>query len=136
MFFYSCLVDAVKGKVANMIICTVPSLLVLLGTIVLYILTWYRIQKEEPQFNNLNGEDAPIIRASHRAARNMSLFVAAFIVQWWAATISGVWFFVTDHVSIVLFQVLTIFTNSGGILNILVYLIIRRRNSAVDVTSC
>ena len=56
----------------------------------------------------------------------MSLFVAAFLIQWWAMALYGI----SQLVAIVpqaLFQFVTTFSNVGGILNAIVYIIIRRR---------
>ena len=97
--------------------------------IILYILTWQRIKQEEPKFKGINGRDARIVRASHRAARTMSLFVTAFFIQWWAMCIYGIVQISSKvEVPIQLFQFVTTFSNVGGILNGIVYVIIRRRS--------
>ncbi|XP_057308891.1 uncharacterized protein LOC130647151 [Hydractinia symbiolongicarpus] len=121
-----CYFDGVKGEYANLFFTTVPLLLILTVNIIMYILTWYRIQKEEPKFKDVSGKDAHVVRASHRAAKTMSLFVAAFFIQWWAMALYGVWQLVAD-VPQALFQFVTTFSNIGGILNGIVYVIIRRK---------
>lgn len=93
----------------------------------LYILTWFRLRAEEPRFKNLAGDDARIIRASHKAAKCMSLFVMAFFIQWCAMAIYGVWQIVDHSVPMTVFQFVTTFSNIGGILNGIVYFIIRRK---------
>ena len=106
-------------------------MLILVINIILYVLTWYRIRKEEPRFKDITGNDAKIIRASHRAARTMSLFVAAFLIQWWAMALYGIWQLV-DIVPQGLFQCVTTFSNVGGVLNAIVYIVIRRRKHVND----
>ena len=66
------------------------------------------------------------MRASHRAACAMSLFVAAFFVQWWAMALYGVWV-MAGEVPQPVFHFVTTFSNIGGGLNLVVYILIRRR---------
>ncbi|KAK3093666.1 hypothetical protein FSP39_018658 [Pinctada imbricata] len=121
-----CYFDGVKGELANIFFTTVPLLLILSINIVLYCLTWHRIHDEAVRLQDSLGKDARMIRASHKAARTMSLFVAAFFVQWWAMALYGIWQLVAE-VPQTLFQFVTTFSNIGGILNGIVYIIIRRR---------
>ncbi|XP_057309262.1 uncharacterized protein LOC130647427 [Hydractinia symbiolongicarpus] len=125
-----CYFDGVNGVYANLLYTTVPLIIILLMNIILYVLTWYRIRKEEPRFKDLSGQNSNAVRSSHRAAKNMSLFVAAFFMQWWATVVYGVWQIFTD-VPQELIQCVTTFSNIGGILNGIVYVIIRRRNGSI-----
>ena len=61
-------------------------------------------------------------RTSSRVDKSMSLFVAAFFVQWWAAGLYGAWGleFVT-HASVT-------FTNIDGALNLGVFIVNHRRS--------
>ena len=59
----------------------------------------------------------------------MSLFVTAFIIQWWAMGAFGVIQLVVSEVPFAFFQFVTTFSNIGGILNGIVYIIIRYRKS-------
>lgn len=121
-----CYFDGVKGTVANLFFTTVPLALILVMNIVLYILTWIRIHKETKRLHL--GDSSQLMSANFTAARNMSLFVVAFFIQWWAMAIFGVWAYVTpDNVPQLLFHLVTTFSNIGGILNLIVYLIIRQR---------
>lgn len=128
MIIYSCYFDGVKGNLANLFFTTVPLCIILVMNSTLYILTWWRIRQEEPRFKDQAGRDAKIIRASHRAARTMSLFVAAFIIQWWAMASYGIIQMTVDEVPLEFFQFVTTFSNIGGILNGIVYIIIRRKS--------
>ncbi|XP_060077101.1 uncharacterized protein LOC132556684 [Ylistrum balloti] len=121
-----CYFDGVKGEIANVFFTTVPLLLVLVINIILYALTWYRIHTEGKRLRNVIGKEATTVRASHKVARTMSLFVTAFFAQWWAMALYGVWQLSAD-VPQALFQFVTTFSNVGGILNGIVYVIIRRR---------
>jgi len=118
----------VTGEIANLFfITTVPLTLILIINVILYFLTWQRIKKEEPKFKGIDGREAKRVRASHRAARTMSLFVTAFFIQWWAMSVYGIVQVSSQiEVPIELFQFVTTFSNVGGILNGIVYVIIRR----------
>ncbi|XP_033735885.1 uncharacterized protein LOC117324240 [Pecten maximus] len=122
-----CFFDSVKGKITNIFFTTVPLLLVLVINVVLYVLTWYRIHTEVKRLKNTIGKRASTVRASHRVAKTMSLFVVAFFVQWWAMAIYGIWQLASLDVPQTLFHLVTTFSNIGGILNGIVYWIIRRR---------
>ena len=65
-------------------------------------------------------------KAAVIAARRMSLFVAAFFVQWCCTSTYSAWgIFGTPPV--VLFHMVTVFANTGGILNLAVYIIVHRK---------
>jgi len=125
--FYSCFFDGVNGAVANVIICSVFLSLILCVNVTLYLLTWYRIRKEEFSFKR--DENNEVLKSSHRAARSMFLFVAAFMIQWWAMAMYGIWQVTVKSVPLFLFQLGTIFSNIGGILNAVVYFLIRRQRN-------
>ena len=111
---------------ANLFFTTVPLVLILVSNTVLYILTWIKIHKETKRLHL--GDSSQLLSANFTAARNMSLFVLAFFIQWWAMGMFGVWALVEpDHVPQAVFHLVTTFSNIGGILNLIVYLIIRRR---------
>lgn len=112
---------------ANICFTTVPLLIILLMNTILYILTWKRIRDETIRLGDNLGREAAARRASHRAAKAMSLFVAAFFIQWWAMALYGIWGLAGD-VPQVIFHLVTTFSNLGGILNLGVYIIIRRKN--------
>ena len=57
----------------------------------------------------------------------MSIFVAAFIIQWWALALYGIWQLIVDEVPLFIFQLATTFSNLGGVLNGVVYFILRRQ---------
>ena len=128
--FFSCLFDGVKGKLVSIFFSTVPLLIILIFNIVLYILTWIRLRTEAKRLKYVLGKDAKTVRASHGAARTMSLFVVAFFVQWWALAVYGTWQLITADVPQLLFQFVTTYSNVGGILNGVVYIIIRRRQAS------
>lgn len=115
-----------KGAVANIFFTTVPMTAVLVANIVLYVLTWWKIHTESKRIKTMLGNEAQTVRASHRAAKMMSLFVTAFFVQWWALGIAIVWY----KFAVIPKEYLTItviITNLGGVVNGVVYIIIKRR---------
>ncbi|XP_069118065.1 uncharacterized protein [Argopecten irradians] len=122
-----CFFDGVKGEITNIFFTTVPLVLILLINVILYSLTWFRIHTEGKRFRDVLGKQAATVRASHKIARTMSMFVAAFFVQWWAMAMYGIWLFATINVPQTLFHLVTTFSNIGGVLNGVVYVIIRRR---------
>lgn len=107
--------------------CTALLTVVLFVNIVLYLLTYFRIKHEEFNFKRGAKHTNELLKASHRAARSMSMFVAAFIIQWWALALYGIWQLAVDEVPMFVFQLATTFTNIGGILNGIVYFILRRQ---------
>ncbi|XP_062593169.1 uncharacterized protein LOC134254648 [Saccostrea cucullata] len=123
-----CYFDGVKGEVANLFFTTVPLLTVLLMNIIVYGLTWKRIRSESKRLQHTLGQEAATIRASLQAAKTMSLFVTAFFAQWWAMALYGIWQMLAP-VPQTLFQFVTTFSNIGGILNGIVYILIRRRRA-------
>ncbi|XP_061173517.1 uncharacterized protein LOC133182679 [Saccostrea echinata] len=123
-----CAFDAVKGALASIFFFTVPITAVLVVNVVLYILTWWKIHVESKQIKAMLGTKAQTLRASHNAAKLMSLFVTVFFIQWWALGIVSIW----QNFSKVpqeFFTVIVIFTNLGGVLNGAVYIIIKRRRN-------
>ena len=131
---FSCYFDGVKGQTTNIFFTTVPLLLVLVINVILYILSWFRIYKEAQELKDSLGKASRAIRASHKAAKTMSLFVTAFFVQWWAMALYGIWQLVAD-VPQLLFNFVTTFSNVGGILNGIVFIIIMRRKREKGETS-
>lgn len=110
-----CHFDGVRGKLANILLSTVLLLLILLVNIIMYALVWYRIRREEPMFTDISGNEVTNrIRASHNAAKNMCLFVAAFFIQWWSLAVYGVWDLVDENVPQIVFQLVTTFVNTGN----------------------
>lgn len=121
-----CYFDGVKGQTTNIFFTTVPLLLVLVINVILYVLSWFRIYKETQQIKNSLGKSSRALRASHKAAKTMSLFVTAFFIQWWAMALYGIWQLI-DTIPQLLFNFVTTFSNVGGILNGFVFIIIMRR---------
>lgn len=126
IYFNSCHFDPIKGAVANIFFSTVPMTMVLVTNVVLYVLTWWKIHTDSKGIETMLENEAQTLRASHKAANLMSLFVTAFFVQWWALGIISVWhkFAVVPQQFI---TVVVMFTNLGGVLKAVVYIIIKRR---------
>ncbi|XP_061173516.1 uncharacterized protein LOC133182678 [Saccostrea echinata] len=123
-----CAFDGIKGAFASVFFITIPMTVILAVNVVLYILTWWKIHVESKQIKTVLGKEAQTLRASHRAAKLMSLFVAAFFIQWWALAIISVW----HNFAVVpqeFFTVVVVFTNLGGVLNGAVYIIIKKRRN-------
>jgi hypothetical protein len=94
----------------------------------LYILIFKKLTTETNRLRKSIGTQTKSMTANHNAARSMSLFVLAFIIQWWAMAVNGVWAFVNpDGVPTAVFHFVTTFSNIGGILNLIVFIIIRKR---------
>ena len=112
---------------ATICFTTVPLFLVLIMNIILYALTWQRIHRETRRIRKTLGTKPASVRAEHQAAKAMSLFVAAFFIQWWALSIYGIWALM-GQVPEEYFYLLITFDNLGGLFNLCVYIIIRRKN--------
>ena len=93
---------------------------------VLYALTWLKIRSEIKVIRYSLDHYPRNRRTSSRVAKSMSLFVAAFFIQWWAAGLYGAWGLfgepheVVTHASV-------IFSNIGGALNLCVFIMNSRR---------
>eukprot|EP00111_Clytia_hemisphaerica_P004024 TCONS_00011531-protein len=120
-----CFFDGVKGVIPNLVICSAFLSTILFINITLYGLTYHRIRKEEFSFKR--DENNEMLKASHRAARSMSLFVAAFMTQWWAMALYGIWQLTVKEVPLFVFQLGTTFSNLGGVFNGVVYFFLRRQ---------
>ena len=58
----------------------------------------------------------------------MSLFVTAFFIQWWSVVLVGIWNLVSSTEEPFFLTVLwTTFPNIGGILNGILFIVIRKR---------
>lgn len=120
---FSCFFDGVKGSLGNLLYTTIPIIIVFLMNIILYILTWIRVHRQDKISRSLHSS----VSASSRVAKSMSLFVFVYFVQWWPLFIFGVWGLLHDTVPQALMHCLVIFSNTGGILNLIVYSSIRNR---------
>lgn len=113
---------------------TVPLLAVLFLNSVFYGLTYFRIHQEGKRLKDTVGENAASVKGAHKAAKTMSMFVMAFFIQWWAMAIYGAWQLVED-VPQLLFQAVTTFSNLGGVLNGIVFIIIKKRQNTTEQES-
>ena len=93
----------------------------------LYLLTWKRIKDQVSGISQLL-KNSKVTDKSRRAARNMSLFVLAFFIQWWACAVFSVWLMIDINVPLIFININTTFTNLGGCLNLAIYLIMRHRD--------
>ena len=126
-FSYSCLTDGVRSWSIYVFLISIPLLIILVLNSTLYLLSWWKIRSQLKEINTTlgkakQGHDTTSINV----AQNMSLFVAAFFIQWAAAGIYGVWSMI-GNTPIVIFHITTTFTNLGGVLNLGVYFIVNRR---------
>ena len=110
-----------------MTLISIPLLVILAMNSTLYILSWWKIRSELKIINSTLGKDRQgHDKRSITAAKNMSLFVAAFFIQWFVAALFGVWSMIGNTPAVVS-HITTTFTNLGGVLNLGVYFIVNRR---------
>ena len=69
-----------------------------------------------------------------RTARTMTMFVAAFILQWWAAAIYSIWEAVGDP-HIVIITIALVFGSAGGIFNFFAYTLIQKKQLQIESTN-
>ncbi|XP_060560446.1 uncharacterized protein LOC132720335 [Ruditapes philippinarum] len=122
-----CQFDAITGSVAFILFTTVPTVLIFIVNSVLYLLTWKRI-KEQVSGISQSLKNSNVTDKSRRAARNMSLFVLAFFIQWWSCAVFSVWLLIDINVPLFFINIETTLVNLGGCLNLAIYLIMRRRD--------
>ncbi|XP_063400187.1 uncharacterized protein LOC134684807 [Mytilus trossulus] len=72
------------------------------------------------------GHAAQSIKCVHKTARNMSLFVAVFFIKWFPLAVFSITALL-GHIPEVIMYMAISFTNIGGVLNGLVFIIIKRR---------
>ncbi|XP_062580351.1 uncharacterized protein LOC134242278 [Saccostrea cucullata] len=124
----ACSFDGVNGKMGSFLLTTLPLSVILVMNTTLYVLTWIKLRAMEQMLKKSLGKQSSATRTKHAAVRAMSLFVLAFIIQWWAMAMRGIWGFAQPGgVPAAVHHTVTTFSNIGGILNLGVYLLIRRQ---------
>lgn len=122
---FSCFFDGIKGKVGNLFFTTITLSIVFSADTILYALSWVRIYKQDREIKRTVGKTD--LSAPSRAARSMLLFVFAFFIQWWPNFVFGLWSLKDSEIPQALFHIMVVFANLGGVFNLVVYVIIRRR---------
>ncbi|WAR14913.1 hypothetical protein MAR_005018 [Mya arenaria] len=125
----SCYYDAINGHVANMVLTTIPVPVILVINIVLYILNFIRIRSDAINRKQVIGSNTKAVRRHIKAAKGMSMFVLAFVIQCWCFGLFGVWSLFVDsplEIPVIFNYIGVVFTNLGGILNLVVYLLMFR----------
>ena len=131
--FYSCFFDGVKGKEAELMTTTIPLAVLMCTNTLLYFMTWYKLRKDEPRFiptTTAHGRKSSVSRGSRRAVKNMTLFIVAFVMQWLPLVVYGICVQTSDVVPSPIFHCVTFFSNIGGILNGVIFFLIRRGRNA------
>lgn len=116
-----------------LVLTTVLFFFVFIVNSLLYVLTWKRINREAKSIQASIGR-SQLVSASHRAAKNCMLFVVAFVAQWCTLSFLSVWQSFGPP-PFWLIMLTTSFTNLGGVLNLLVFVRIRRRPDSGVSTS-
>lgn len=119
------------GGVILIIFTTIPSLLILIINSVLYIFIWRKINVESKRIQGTIGRAAVSTRATHQAAKTMMLFIVMFIIQWTPSAVFGVWELICNTPPVVVLLTVML-SNSGGILNGSVFVIIFRKKGKTD----
>ncbi|XP_052761846.1 uncharacterized protein LOC128204472 [Mya arenaria] len=130
----ACFFDAINGRVAYLVLITIPITTIMVVNVLLYILTFIKIRIDVRAIRQHLGNMASTAGRHIRAARNMSMFVVAFFVQWSCLALSGVWIMFEDDTAEIpegLKFILGIFTNLGGVLNLIVYLAVFRKTRSM-----
>ena len=123
-----CYFDAVNGMIANILFTTTALGVVLVSCAMLYVFTWLQIYREARRNEEVLGK-SQLSGSVLIAAKTCLLLVAAFFVQWWAMALYGTWQLIQPPPQL-LFQFVTTFSNTGGVLNFIVFCIIYRRRKA------
>ena len=124
-FFFSCFFDGVKGNVMELLAVTIPQDVIIVMNCILYFLTWLKIRHQQPILKSMPGYKERVVERAHKAANNMILLIVAFLVQWIATTIYGIWRALGIPMPLTLLQTAMISVNMGGILNCVVFTILR-----------
>ena len=126
-----CYFDAVNGKIANILLTTTELGVIMVSCAVLYIFTWLQIFREARKNKEVLGQQSQLSGSVLVTAKTCLLLVAGFFMQWWALALYGTWQLVKPPPQL-LFQFVTTFSNTGGVLNFIVFCIIYRRRKAAQ----
>ena len=118
--------DGVKGWITFVVFYTVPLVVICIMNTVLYTLSWLKMRSEIKQLQKQLGPNPPSRHAALIAAKNMSLFVAAFFIQWFFVGVYGAWELFAE-VPVIMLHLATKSTNIGGVLNLIVFVIVSKR---------
>ena len=100
-----------------------------------YLLVWFKIRQVSALMLTAGAAPAGRIVNYHRTARVMTIFVAAYVLQWWPYVVASIWTLIKKHPPVVIY-ILAVFTcNMGGVFNALAYTILRRRLQASNRAS-
>lgn len=125
-FLCSCHFDAIKGADLWVYYLTILTFVVVVVNVILYIATWIKIYKETKALANVLGHEAQAIKSIHNSARNMSLFVSVFLIQWFSLAVYSITALLGHVPEVILYMVISL-NNLGGVLNGLVFIILKRR---------
>ncbi|XP_052763950.1 uncharacterized protein LOC128205928 [Mya arenaria] len=137
----ACFFDPINGRVASLVLITIPLTAIMGVNVLLYILTFIKIRIDIRAVRKSLGNMGSTTERHIKAGRKMSMFVVAFFIQWFSFGLIGVWFMIADDVADipkVLKHVVGIFTNLGGVLNLIIYLAVFRKtrpNMAASMNS-
>ena len=87
--------------------------------------TWIKIYKQSKTLSTTLGNTALRMKRLHNSARNMSLFVAVFFIQWTSLASYSVASLMGHIPDVILFFTIAL-TNVGGLLNGIAFLLIYR----------
>ena len=124
-----------NGRLMQLTMITIPQSVIIVINIVLYILTWFKIRRQQPQLMSLKGYERRVTKRAHKAAKNMILFVSAFLIQWCPVGVFTLWTALHNVAPLPVLQCGIISSNIGGLLNGFVFMVVRhqqkksRRNS-------
>ncbi|XP_052783007.1 uncharacterized protein LOC128219235 [Mya arenaria] len=136
-----CIFDAVNGQIANLVLTTIPMPTIMAINVLLYILTFIKIRTDVRAMKQSLGNMASTAGGHIRAARKMSMFLVAFFVQWFCFALFGAWSMFVDNpadIPEILNFIGVIFTNLGGVMNLIVYLLVfkkKRPRAKTDMTT-
>lgn len=123
--------DSVKGIIANIVLSTGLTSVVLLALSVFYILTWRRIYKEAEVIRVQLGNQGISRSATLKSAKAMCLFVVVYIIQWTPVIIYGTWQLISN-VPFELFVAVVMMTNLSGFFSGIIYIINRLKSNSVS----
>ena len=83
---------------------------------------WVKIQRTRHLVGTFNNPDMRYAKT----ARVMTIFVVAYLAQWWPSILLSVWSYIAPP-PIVIMLLIVIFANMGGVFNFLAYTFVRKR---------
>lgn len=132
LFRFSCNFDGtLRGRLSHLIITSIGNTIFIISTAALYALICRKIYEESKRLGITLHTGSTAERRALIAAKNSSLLILAFFVQFGVFILEGIWFAV-DIPPPEVHNFIVLVGSSGGIVNGIIFRIIHKREHKVS----